>query len=235
MVTWVRVVLPNLVRERQISPTRTPKITAAVLSRGQLPTKSLGREGVGSIGGLLASSQPVIQFHPVINVRTGDFVAGLLGGAVVLLGAFVAEALIRHRERLRRLREAAWDLQTAASGGLMVGHIPGMSGDQLARALTEFAQQLSRIKSEARWPIRHAKEIRAEVDRIRVDLMVATAKMGTWKAGPPQLGPIMGEKLLPLILPEKGLTQRGINERLRAEELPTLDDLDASHNAPKPP
>jgi hypothetical protein len=179
----------------------------------------------------------MINLQPVINVHTGDFVAGLLGGGVVLSGVFLAEALVRHRERLRRLREAAWDLQSAASGGLMVGHIPGMTGDQLARALTSFSQQLGRIKSEARWPIRHAKEIRAEVDRIREDLLVATAKMGTGKAGPPALGPILGVKLLPLILPERkgGLTQRRLNERLRAEGFPTLDDLDASHNAPKPP
>jgi hypothetical protein len=177
----------------------------------------------------------VIRFHPVIDVHAGDFVAGLLGGAVVLLGVLLTEALVRHRERHRRLREAAWDLQTAAGGGLMIGHIPGMSGDQLARGLTEFAQQLGRIKNEARWPIPHAKEIRAEVDKIRADLMVATAKMGTGKAGPPKLGPIMGEKLLPMILPEKGLTQRGLNERLRVEGLPTLDVLDDSHNVPMPP
>jgi len=184
---------------------------------------------------LPASSQPVIHLQPIINVHTGDFVAGLLGGGVVLLGVFLAEALVRHRERLRRLREAAWDLQSAASGGLMVGHIPGMTGDQLARALTSFSQQLGRIKSEARWPISHAREIRAEVDEIRVELMLATARMGTGRAGPPRLGPIIGKKLIPLILPEQGLTQRGINERLRAEGLPTLDDLDASPNAPKPP
>lgn len=191
--------------------------------------------------GLRSTPQPVIHLQPVINVpkplvsvHTGDFVAGLLGGLVVLLGVFITEALVRHRERLRRLQEAAWNLQSAASGGPMVGHIGGMPAGDLARVYTEVSQQLGRIRAEARWPVRHAKEIRSEVDEIRINLMIAVAKMGTGKAGPPQLGPILGEKLLLLILREpKGLTQKALNDRLKAEGLPTVDDLDASHNLPK--
>jgi len=237
VVRAARVVPLSLALERQIPPTMTPKIIAAKPSRKTpAPRWSLGLVTVGNMPGLPSSSRPVIDLHPVINVHTGDFVAGLLGGGVVLLGALLTEALVRHRERVRRLQEAAWAAQAAASGGLMIGHIPEeWSGDQLARALTDFSQQLGRVKREAHWPIRHAKEIRAEVDRIREDLMVATAKMGMGKAGPPALGPILGEKLLGLILREKGLTQQRLNERLRAEGVPTLDDLDASHNAPKPP
>lgn len=217
----------------------TPKIIAAVRSHCGPPLRwSLALALVGNMPSLLASSRPVIYLHPVINVHTGDFVAGLLGGVVVLLGVLLGELLIRQRERQRHLREAAWSLQTGIGGGLMTGRIGEMSNAEVSKAYVEFMTQLGRIRAEARWPIRNAKAIRDEVDAILRRFVLAVARAGAEQAGSPRLGPVMGDKLMRLIVPGPvGLTRGDINEALQVEGLPTIDDAtaDESTNVPNPP
>jgi hypothetical protein len=184
------------------------------------------------MSGLKASNTSPV----VIQVHSGDFVAGLTGGAVVLVGVILTELLVRHRERRRRLEEAAWSLQSATHGGLLIGHVAGMSGSDLAARYSGFMQQLGRIRAEARWPVRNAKEIVAEVDQITLRFMVAVGRMGTGNAGPPRLGPILGERLTALVFGiHGGPSSPTINEALRSEGLPTVDEITADETTNVPP
>lgn len=161
-------------------------------------------------------------------------VAGLVGGAVVLLGVVFAEALVRNRERRRRLEEAVWNLRTPLQGGLLTGHVDHLSQAELSARYSTFADQLGRIRAEAKWPMRNAKQIRDEVDEITVRLMVAMAKWGANRAGPPRLGPILGDKLLRLVLDAQRSAGHRLDEALKAEGLPTLGEVtaDQSENLP---
>ncbi|HTA34904.1 MAG TPA: hypothetical protein VK721_15890 [Solirubrobacteraceae bacterium] len=173
----------------------------------------------------------VVNARPVINVHSGDVVAGLVGGVVVLAGVVLTEMLVRHRERRRRLEEATWNLQATTHGGLLIGDVEGMSGSELAARYAAFNHQLFRIRTEARWPIKNAKEITAETEEITLRLMVAVGRMGTGAAGPARLGPVLGERLALLVFGSRGgLTQRVIDERMRAEGLPTLTEITADES-----
>lgn len=183
----------------------------------------------GETGSTALSTYHIVN-HVVVN--SFDLLSALIGGGVVLLGVFVTEALTRVRERRRRLDEAAWHLQSALRGGLLTGRIVGKTTVEAAASYADVMHQLGRIRREAKWPIRNAKEIVAEVDAIVVRFMVAVVRHGTQKdAGPPRLGPILGSKLMTLVLRESNSSQ-SLDDALKAEGLPTLAEVtaDESHN-----
>jgi hypothetical protein len=186
----------------------------------------------GVTGSTALSTYHIVN-HIVVN--SGSLVSALIGGGVVLLGVFVTEALTRVRERRRRLDEAAWDLQSALRGGLLTGRIVGKTTVEAAASYADVMHQLGRIRREAKWPIRNAKEIVAEVDAIVVRFMVAVVRYGTQKDGLPRLGPILGSKLLPLVLRESSSSQ-SLDEALEREGLPSLAEVtaDESHNVAQP-
>jgi hypothetical protein len=160
----------------------------------------------------------------------------LIGGGVVLLGVFVTEAMVRVRERRRRLNEAAWDLQSATRGGLLVGRLTGLTASEASSRYANVMHQLGRIRADAKWPIRDAKKIVAEVDAITIRFMVAVVRAGTrTDVGAPRLGPILGSKLLPLILREPRAAH-ALEDALKAEGLPSLAEVtaDESQNVQRP-
>jgi hypothetical protein len=115
----------------------------------------------------------------------------------------------------------------------LTGQIVGKATAEVAASYADVMQQLGRIRREAKRPIRNAKEIVAEVDAIIVRFMVAIVRHGSEQdAGPPRLGPILGSKLLPLILREPSSSQ-SLDETLKREGLPSLAEItaDESHNA----
>ena len=154
----------------------------------------------GVTGSTVPSTSPTVINHVVVH--SGDLVSALIGGGIVLLGVFVGEVFVRLRERRRRLDEAAWELQSATRGGLLVGRLSEMTPSEASSRYAHVLHQLGRIRAEAKWPIRDAKKIRDEVDAITIRLMVAVVRAGTQGAGHPRLGPILGSKLLPLDLPQ---------------------------------
>jgi len=176
--------------------------------------------------------------HVEIVVHSGgsSVVAGVIGGAVVLIGVVLAEALIRGRERRRRLEEAAWNLRTPLEGGLLTGNVQHLSTAELSARYGAFADHLGQIRAQAKWPVRNAKQIRDEVDAITVRLMVAVARFGAERAGPPRLGPILGDKLLRLIVDSQESAEHQLDTALEAEGLPTLGEItaDTSENLPLP-
>jgi hypothetical protein len=184
---------------------------------------------------------PVYRTSHVIVVHTGgssSIVAGVIGGVVVLIGVVLTEALVRSRERRRRLEEAAWSLQTVAhGGGLLTGNVSHMSMAELSARYAALVDQLGRIRADAKWPIRNAQQIVAEVDAITIRLMVAVAKWGAEKAGPPRLGPILGERLAGLVFGTRESARQQLDEALSAEGLPSLDEVtaDQAENAPPGP
>ena len=189
----------------------------------------------GVTGSTAPSSSPtVIYVHNVVH--SGDLVSALIGGGVVLFGVFLTEAFVRVRERRRRLNEAAWELQSATRGGLLVGRLTDMTASEASSRYANFKHQLGRIRADAKWPIRNAKEIVAEVDAITIRLMVAVVRAGTQTdVGPPRLGPILGSKLLPLISREPPSAQ-ALDDALKAEGLPSLSEItdDESPNVQHP-
>ncbi len=188
--------------------------------------------------GVTGSTVPSTS-HTVIHVtnivHSGDLVSGLIGGGVVLFGVFVTEAFVRLRERRRRLNEAAWELQSATRGGLLVGRLADMTPSEASARYAAVMHQLGRIRADAKWPIQNAKKIRDEVDAITIRFMVAVVRAGTEGAGHPRLGPILGSKLLPLIFREPHARQ-ALEDALKAERLPSLAEVtaDESHNVQRP-
>lgn len=170
----------------------------------------------------------------VVHTGGNSVVAGVIGGVVVLIGVVLTEALVRSRERRRRLEEAAWSLHGGLHGGLPTGNVGHMSGVELSAHFSAFVNELGRIRADARWPIRHAQEIVDEVDAITRRLAVAMGKWGAGKAGPPRLGPILGERLAGLVFGTRRSARQKLNEALSAEGLPSLDEqtADKAENVP---
>jgi hypothetical protein len=182
----------------------------------------------------LSTSRVEVVVH---TAGVASIVAGIVGGIVVLIGVVLTEALVRSRERRRRLEEAMWNLQGGLHGGLLTGHVGHMSGTELSARYAAFTDQLGRIRADARWPMRNAQEIVAEVDAITVRLMVAMGRWGTKKVGPPRLGPILGDRLAGLVFGKRESARQHLDEALSAEGLPSLDEVtaDESENAPPEP
>ncbi|MGA9874251.1 MAG: hypothetical protein WBQ21_00390 [Solirubrobacteraceae bacterium] len=180
-------------------------------------------------GSTASNSFPIVN-HVVVS--SSDVLSGLIGGAVVLLGVILTEAFVRLRERRRRLNDAAWTLQTAMGGGLATGRVPSMSNLELLNRYQMFMQELGRIRTDAKWPIRNAKQIVAEVDSITIRFMVSLARWAQNEAEVPRLGPILGSVLLPLIFRE-ARSSLSLDEALKREGLPSLGEAtaDESHNA----
>jgi hypothetical protein len=80
-----------------------------------------------------------------------------------------------------------------------------------------FIQQLGRIRADARWPIRNATKIRDEVERITLDFMVAAGRWGAGTAGPPRLGPILGNELPGLMFRHSASSLSHVDDALRRE------------------
>lgn len=173
---------------------------------------------------MTGSTAPSIS-HTVIHVtnviHSGDLVSALIGGGIVLLGVFIAEVFVRQRERRRRLNEAAWELQTATSGGLLVGRLDDMTPSEASARYAAIMHLLGRIRAEAKWPIRDAKNIKNEVDAIVIRLMVEVVRSGTQGTGHVALGPILGSTLVPLIFHEPH-SGEALDKALKAEGLPSL-------------
>jgi hypothetical protein len=181
----------------------------------------------GVTGSTVPSTSPTVINHVVVH--SGDLVSALIGGGIVLLGVFVGEVFVRLRERRRRLDEAAWELQSATRGGLLVGRLSEMTPSEASSRYAHVLHQLGRIRAEAKWPIRDAKKTRDEVDAITIRLMVAVVRAGTQGAGHPRLGPILGSKLLPLIFHEPHAKQV-LEDALKAEGLPSLAEITADES-----
>jgi hypothetical protein len=172
----------------------------------------------------------------VVHAGGSPVVAGVIGGLVVLIGVVLTEGLIRTRERRTRLEEAVWSLRSAAHGGLLIGHVESMSDGELAARYAAFIDQLGRIRAEAKWPIRNREEIADEVDAITRRFMVAVGKWGAGKAGPPRLGPVLGEHLFGLVfINQKAGASQSLDDALLAEGLPTLSEITADDAPNKPP
>lgn len=113
-----------------------------------------------------AQHLPTVINHVVVH--SGDLVSALIGGGIVLLGVFVGEVFVRLRERRRRLDEAAWELQSATRGGLLVGRLSEMTPSEASSRYAHVLHQLGRIRAEAKWPIRDAN--------VDIDPVVATVR-----------------------------------------------------------
>jgi hypothetical protein len=162
-------------------------------------------------------------------IHSGDLVSALIGGGIVLAGVFLAEAFVRVRERRTRLNEAAWELQSATRGGLLVGRLSDMTPSEASVGYAHVMHQLGRIRAEARWPIKNADKIVIEVDKITTRFMVEVVRAGTQGTGHPRLGPIIGSTLLPLIFQESRSAD-ALDTALKAEGLPTLAELTADES-----
>ncbi len=114
----------------------------------------------------MPSTSPTVINHVVVH--SGDLVSALIGGGIVLLGVFVGEVFVRLRERRRRLDEAAWELQSATRGGLLVGRLSEMTPSEASSRYAHVLHQLGRIRAEAKWPIRDAN--------VDIDPVVATVR-----------------------------------------------------------
>jgi hypothetical protein len=186
--------------------------------------------GVPSTATFIAAGLPSAPpLPPVVNhivVNSGDLVSALIGGAIVLAGVLLSEAFVRLRERRRRLDEAAWELQGATRGGLLVGRIEDMTPSEASSRYAHVMHQLGRIRAEAKWPIKNAKKIRDEVDAIETRFMVEVVRAGTQGTGHPRLGPVIGSELLPLIFRETHADE-ALDKALKAEGLPSLAELAA--------
>ena len=90
--------------------------------------------------------------------------------------------------------------------------------DQLAGGYTSFVHDLIRIRTYARWPVRKAAQIRAEVDEILVRFSAAVDEWNTGDAGPPRVGAIVGGELAGLAFPSESNVKQLLNSALRAEE-----------------
>jgi hypothetical protein len=172
----------------------------------------------------------------IVHVSSGSsVVAGVIGGAVVLIGVLLTEALIRIREGRRRLEDATWNLLDA-SNLLSTGKTLGMSDKELLGELANFVRAIGRVRVAARWPRRNAHAIVAELDAINGRFMVAMAK---WASdhhpndGPPRLGPIVGERLSGLVFPGQIQARERVDAVLREAGFPALGetDPDGRHNA----
>jgi len=190
--------------------------------------------GVTSIETFIAAGLPLAPRPfappPVINhvvVHSGDLVSALIGGGIVLAGVILTEAMVRVRERRSRLNEAAWELQSAYRGGLLVGRLSDLTPSEASSRYAHVMHQLRRIRAEARWPIKNAGKIRNEVDAITTRFMVEVVRAGTQGTGHSRLGPVIGSKLLPLVFREAPAPS-SIDEALRAEGLPLLAELEAA-------
>jgi hypothetical protein len=174
------------------------------------------------------------RIEVVVHTGGSSVIAGVIGGVVVLIGVMLAEALARGRERRRRLEEAVWNLRSTLQGGLLTGNVEHLSQADLSAQYSAFADHLGRIRAEAKWPMRNARKIVDEVDAITVRLMVAIGRWGVHRAGPPRLGPILGDKLLRLVLDAQESAGRQLDAALKAEGLPTLGEVtaDESENVP---
>jgi hypothetical protein len=172
----------------------------------------------------------------VVHSGGSSIVAGIIGGAVVLIGVVLTEMLVRSRERRRRLEEAVWSLQNTMRGGLLSGNVGHLSDDELDAQYSAFAAQLTRIRAEAKWPLRDAEKIVAEVDAISTRFMVAVGRWGIGRTGPPRLAPILGERLVELVIGDQEPLYAKIDAALSAEGLPTLADVmaDKAENMPLP-
>jgi hypothetical protein len=188
----------------------------------------------GSTGSSAHSTSPTVV-HLTNVIHSGDLVSALIGGGIVLAGVLLSEVFLRIRERRRRLNDAAWELQSATRGGLLVGRLSELTPSDASSRYAHILHQLGRIRADAKWPIRDAKKIRDEVDAITIRFMVAVVRAGTQGAGHPRLGPILGSKLLLLIFHEPRAKQ-ALEDALNAAGLPSLAELtaDESPNAPSP-
>jgi hypothetical protein len=173
----------------------------------------------------------------VVHTAGGsDVIAGLIGGAVVLLSVILAEALVRRREHQRRLETATWAF-LSTSHLLAAGNIDDLTRREIQSELAAFGRGLGPVRVEARWPTHNAAAIANELDQINARLMVAVTRWSAGTHGAPRLGPITGERLSGLVFRNRLTSKERINDALRAEGLPTLDELDPHDdaiNAPLP-
>jgi hypothetical protein len=172
---------------------------------------------------LAASLGSRSSFHVTVAADAwGIFWGGVLGGATVLVGVVTTEMLVRVRERRRRLNDSLWALRATANPYLRG---PGAASDEaIQRDYDAVVAQLSQVFREARWPIRNARAIRAEVAEVYARFVVAIARAQT-SGDPVRLGPVIGNKLHGLVLgtPKQTLDAK-INEALESAGFPRLDE-----------
>ena len=166
---------------------------------------------------LTRGSPVIVHVHNVVH--SGDLLAALIGGGVVLIGVVLGEMLVRFRDRRRRLEDAVW---TVLAIGTELPTASVRSGEEIR----PYIVALGRVRTEARWPIRNAKEIRAELAAIMERLMVEVARSHSQGNAIVLLG-LIGPNLSRLVFGEQDvLSRERINDALRAKGLPTLDDED---------
>ena len=175
----------------------------------------------------------VVVVHNVVNIGS-PWLAGLIGGAVVLIGVVTTEVLVRFRERGRRIIESWWAMG-AATTGLKDGNPLELPADQLLEAYGSVIEHLAKIRSDARWPVKDAGAIREEIDEIQARFMIALGLFGDGKEGAPRLGPIVGDKLARLIFGKHRSAMAKLDARLVEAGLPTVYERTADYermNAP---
>ena len=171
--------------------------------------------------GSLASTQRIIVH---VGTSLGDIAfAGLIGGLTIVLGVVVTEILVRYRERRRALHEEVGRLQIFATGCL-----PGTDRVPIQETFHDywaFLTTVSSARGHARWPTRHAGEIRAEIDSIYERFVLALADHQV-NGTTPDFRSIVGPDLFTLVVPEGSPSVARLNASLQEAGFPPMEKWD---------
>ncbi len=153
---------------------------------------------------------------------SAGLLAGLVGGATILIGVLAAELLVRFRQRRVDLDTSYQEMQLATAA--FQWDTSDASPRELLETYNRFITYLARIRQLAKWPIRDARAIVAEVDAISADTQWPSQRPAGVGA-PPELGPVLGTQLGELISPSGESVGVVVNDAFeRAAGYPTIED-----------
>ncbi len=166
----------------------------------------------------------VIAVH-VASGSPSAVVTGLIAGTVVVVGAVITAAFTRWRDVRRRLEDATWSLLARATR-LVPGPSATLSEREIRDYFDSFLADTSRVRTYARWPIRNATAIRAEINDIQIRFTVAVGKWELHGESMPDLRALIGGTLFPLVFPQTSDAEYGkrLDAALVASGLPTTQE-----------
>jgi hypothetical protein len=164
----------------------------------------------------------------VVHLASGSpsaVVTGLIAGAVVVVGVVATAAFTRWRDVRRRLEDATWSLLARATR-LVPGPAATLSEREIRDYFDSFLADTSCVRTYARWPIRKATAIRAEINDIQIRFTVAVGKWDLHGEPMPDLRELIGGTLFPLVFPHTSDADYGkrLNAALVASGLPTTQE-----------
>lgn len=159
---------------------------------------------------------PVV--HVTVNTGIAPvLLAGLVGGATILLGVVVTEVLVRFRERRRELEAALWNMHLACGSQAAAETEAGKHVAEEA-----FTNSLAQMRSLAKWPIPNRTDIVSEIDAVFGRFAVGVARRMV-EGTPLLLGAIRGTRITRLVMGDRD-SVAAINSALVAAGYPTLDE-----------